>query len=128
MPNPLRVLIADDDVEWQRIVTLALEKACDVAGYVENGTDLLAAALHLRPDVVTIDISMPGQGGLQALPALRSALPEAVLIIVSGQEGRSYRDAAMRLGADGFVAKKSVWTELVEAVQKGRVPAATTLK
>lgn len=84
------MLIADDDADWHYIFARVLESECDVIGHVEHGNEVVAAAVRLQPDVVTLDVSMPGPSGVRVLPKLREALPEAILMInISGSNGQT---------------------------------------
>ena len=66
----LTVLVADDSTECRAIITRLLMPDFEVIGYVERGDELAANAMRLHPDIVTLDVAMPGQSGLNALPAL----------------------------------------------------------
>lgn len=72
LPSRLRFLVAEDDEEWQKIIVHILEVDYDLAGVVERGDQIIDTAQRFLPDVITLDVSMPGQSGLQALPRLRA--------------------------------------------------------
>jgi len=120
MLGRLRVLIADDNAGWRGIITRLLEGECDVVGYAERGDEIVPMAMRLRPDLVTLDVSMPGQSGFKAIPSLRAALPATLLIVISTTDGRLYRDEASHLGADDYVAKRRVASDLIPAIRKRR--------
>jgi CheY-like chemotaxis protein len=107
-----RILVVDDDPGWRHVLTRILEPACSVVGYATHGEEVAAAAGRLRPDVITLDVSLPGRSGLNLLPELRRLLPEALIVIVTASVNPVYRDEAFRRGADGFVAKHRVFEEL----------------
>jgi DNA-binding NarL/FixJ family response regulator len=119
----LQILIADDRPEWRSILTHMLEPECDISGYAERGDEIVPLAMHLQPDVVTLDISMPGQSGSKALPSLRAALAGRGSHCDQHVGQPVYRDEAHRLGADDYVAKRSVMSDLMPAVRAGRVSA-----
>jgi DNA-binding NarL/FixJ family response regulator len=114
-------LIAEDHREWQRTLTQILEQEYDIGAVVADGNQALDTARVLRPDVITLDVSLPGRSGLLLLPALRAALPEATIIIVTTHTSKLYVDEAYQRGADGYVAKRDVLTELLPTIA-----AATT--
>jgi two-component system, NarL family, response regulator LiaR len=115
----IRVLIADDHaVVRQGLRTyLALQDDIDVVGEAADGDEAVAAAGKLGPDVVLLDLVMPGAGGLSALGALQAAAPGArVLVLTSfGDDERVF--AALRAGAAGFLLKDVEPAELVRAIR-----------
>jgi DNA-binding NarL/FixJ family response regulator len=115
-------LIVDDNRQWQNVIADILSVRYDVLGTIAHGTEVLAAAATLRPDVVTLDISMPGISGLRLLPELRVELPDAAIIVVTTHSSKLYIDEAYRRGADGFVAKNKVVTELIPAIEGAKAP------
>lgn len=76
----------------------------------------------LRPDVVVLDITMPGLSGLDAIPLLRKTLPRAKIVMLTHHEGETFVEQAMRAGAEGYLSKDSDPAELaiaIEAVNRG---------
>ena len=125
--NPISVLIADDNPTFLRIVTRFLEeqsrKTVSVVATARGGEEALAQAEALRPQVVLIDLNMPGLSGLEAIPRLRRALPDAGIIAVTLLDTDAYRQAALAAGADDFVSKITLNAELLPAIR--RVALAT---
>ncbi|HEX6545617.1 MAG TPA: response regulator transcription factor, partial [Bryobacteraceae bacterium] len=93
------LLIADDSAEWRVIIARILEQICSVVGFATRGDDVVRQATELQPHVITLDVSMPGISGLQLLPELRSAMPKAVIIIVTITSDQLYMDEARKRGA-----------------------------
>jgi len=118
--NRLRVLVADDNPDWRYLLTKVLRPEYDVAGYAERGDKIIEVARDLQPDVITLDISMPGQSGLGALTALRAALPKAIIVVVSGTVRRLYQEEAFMRGADAFITKDRVLSDLVVTILMAR--------
>jgi len=106
-----RILIADDDPGWRQVLTRVVEPDCSVVAYVERGDEVAAAAEFHRPDVITLDIGMPGKSGLKALSEIRELLPDALIVIVTSSIDPRYREEAVRRGADAYIAKSRVFTE-----------------
>jgi DNA-binding NarL/FixJ family response regulator len=77
---------------------------------------------ELRPDVVVLDITMPGLSGLDAIPLIRKAVPRVKIVMLTHHEGETYVEQALRAGAEGYLSKDSDPAELaiaVEAVHRG---------
>ena len=115
----IRVLVCDD-VETMLIAlraVLDLRDGIEVVGEARNGMEAIELALSLQPDVVLLDLTMPGKNGLEALPDVRRAAPEARVVILSGHEGRPIEEAARR-GADRFLFKGADPDAIVAAVEE----------
>ena len=119
-----RAVIADDNAHWRQAIYRVLSACHDVIGYAERGDELIAAASRLRPDIVTLDVSMPGGSGLSVLPALRAALPDAVIVVVSLKSSSIYLEEAFQRGADAYIQKNRVLSDLMPAIAAGRIPIA----
>lgn len=101
-----RVVVADDDPDVRDILSVALERSgrfAVVATAADSPRAVEAAATHL-PDLVLLDLAMPG-GGLDAIPLVRAAAPEARVVVVSGFPGDRLGDAVRERGAVGYVQK-----------------------
>ena len=72
---------------------------------------------ELQPDVVLLDITMPGLSGIDAIPLIRKAAPKVRIVMLTHHEGQSFVDQALRLGADGYVSKDSEPEELALALR-----------
>ena len=113
----VRVLVADDH-QLMREGTAALigaDERIEVVGLARDGREAIALAERRRPDVVLLDLNMPGVGGLEACARLRDAGgPEVLMLTVSEEEPDLY--AALRVGAAGYLTKDLPPAELIEAV------------
>ena len=111
-----RVLIADD----HRIVALGVARLlsdhCDVLGVFADGESLLAAAVQLEPDLVVVDISMPGGGGLAAIRELRHRRLPSKAIVLTMHHDRQLADEARIAGASAYLLKDIAGEELLTAV------------
>ena len=115
----IRVLLCDD-VASMRVAlraVLDLREGVEVVGEARNGDEAVERAAELRPDVVLLDLTMPGKDGLAALPELRRSAPEARIVILSGHEGRPGEEAARR-GAERFLLKTSDPDAIAAAVEE----------
>jgi DNA-binding NarL/FixJ family response regulator len=112
-----RVLIADDHEPVRYILRQVVETEFDVAGEATNGREAVDAAVHVRPDVVLLDVSMPVMGGFEAARHLRATLPEVPIIFISDHADTAYVDEAFRIGAQGYVLKRTSANELCPAIR-----------
>jgi DNA-binding NarL/FixJ family response regulator len=115
----IRVLIADDHAVVAEGLQHVVSAHADltVVGNVEDGRAALQCATELRPDVVIMDIAMPGMNGLEATRAIRDRIPDTRVIILSMHSNPEYVYRALRAGASAFVVKRSAARELVEAIR-----------
>ena len=115
----IRVMLADDQamVRGALAALLALETDIEVVAQVGNGNDVLPVALEHRPDVVLMDVDMPGTDGLTATAALLR-LPSARVLIVTTFGRPGFLRRAIQSGAHGFVVKDAPATELAESVRR----------
>ena len=112
-----RILIADDhELVVQAFKTL-LSGDYDIVGTVTDGRALVKAATDLSPQIVLVDITMPGLNGLDAIELVKAQRPEIRLIAVTQQEDFDTAAEAIRRGASGYVLKSSAPTELFEAIE-----------
>ncbi|MFN2371804.1 MAG: response regulator [Candidatus Krumholzibacteriia bacterium] len=122
----VRVLLADDHRIFRDGLRslLAAHEAMEVVGEADNGLDALARCRELAPDVVVLDISMPGLNGIEVCRHLRQELPATGVIVLSMHSDRRFVQEALRAGARGYVLKDAGFSELaagVLAVAAGRL-------
>ncbi len=118
MAKPVSVLLVDDNPAFLRTATFFLEQCGEVAviGVATDGSEALAQARVLQPDIVLLDLVMPGVTGWQVIACLRTERPEVGIIAMSVWDIDSYRQAALEAGADEFVSKAAVNTALLPAI------------
>jgi DNA-binding NarL/FixJ family response regulator len=116
---PIRVLVVDDHAVVREGIrhVLAGEPGFEVVGEAANGEQALALARSQRPDVVVLDVTMPGESGLRVAPKLRAAVPGARVLIMSMHENAEYVREGVRAGASGYLLKDSAAAELRLAVR-----------
>ena len=119
MPTPIRVLVCDDHAVVREGIRHVLEAEPGVTVVAEagNAAQALALAAEHRPDVIVLDVSMPGESGLRAAPRLREAVPEARILIMSMHDNAEYVREGVRAGASGYLLKDSAAAELRMAVR-----------
>ncbi len=119
MSEPIRVLIADDHPLFRDGVahSLASEPDMTVVGQAANGEEALRLARDLLPDVLLLDIAMPGKGGLAAAAAIAAACPAAKIVMLTVSEHEDDLLAAFKAGARGYVLKGVSARELANVVR-----------
>lgn len=117
MPD-VRVVIADDHAVLRAGLRLLLDAqpGITVVGEAGNGSEVLHMAVALQPDLVLLDLTMPGLGGLEVLPMLRKAAPRSRILVLTMHDDESYLRQALREGASGYVLKKAADSELIAAI------------
>ncbi len=113
-----RVLIADDHALLAEGLAALLRLSYEVVGTSPDGRKMVSDAERLRPDLIMLDIGMPGLNGLEAARQVRKLQPHVKLIFVTQQVDIRYLEAALKAGANGFVAKQSASSELLVAMEK----------
>jgi len=115
----LRILLADDHITVRQGLKMLIESQGDmtVVSEASDGTAAVEQARALRPDVVVMDISMPGMNGLVATRTLKSLQPDSVIVILTRHGDDAYLQELLRAGADGYVLKQSAASELVQATR-----------
>jgi len=115
----LRLLLVDDQAMFREGLgtLLALQPDFEIAGEAGDGAAAVAAAKKIRPDVVLMDLRMPGVGGVEATRQIRTALPEVRVIVLTTFEEDEEVFAALRAGASGYLLKASPSEKLCEAIR-----------
>jgi len=120
------VLLADDHPMMLEGLKRLLSPDFEVVGAVADGPALLEAAAVLRPDLIIVDISMPGIDGIEATRRLRLLVPQARVLILSFHTEPSWVQAAFEAGAHGYLAKTAVLMERPRP-PSGRCSRATSI-
>ena len=115
----IRIVLADDHVAVRQGLKLLIEAQPDmqVVAEASDGSGAVEQARALKPEVVVMDISMPGVNGLVATRALRAQVPGTAVIILTRHGDDAYLQELLRAGAAGYVLKQSPAAELLQAVR-----------
>ena len=115
---PIRLLIADDHAVLRAglIALLNFEPGMEVVAEAGDVETTVALALEKRPDIILMDISMPESGGLEATRRIRKLAPEVRMLILTAHEDKSLMKEAIRSGAMGYILKRAVKTDLINAI------------
>lgn len=115
---PVRVLVADDHVVVRSGLRRLFENAgMQIVGEVATGDQAYLLYGELQPDILIMDLSMPGIGGLESLRRIVGRHPGARVLVFSMHETAAFAAQAMRAGARGYVAKSAVADELIAGVK-----------
>jgi DNA-binding NarL/FixJ family response regulator len=117
--KPIRVLVADDHMLVRTGIRHVLESepGFEVVGEAASGSEAVALAGELRPDVVVLDISMPDESGLEVAARIRRSASGPRLLILSMHNNTEYVLESVRAGADGYLLKDTAATELRNAIR-----------
>lgn len=113
-----RVLLVDDNEAMLARAATVLASGCEVVGAVKDGQAALAAAEALDPDVIVLDISMPGMSGLEVAARLRRSGSRAELVFLTVHDEEEFVLAAKAAGGRGYVVKGRLASDLLAAVRE----------
>ena len=117
---PIKILLVDDHAMFRTGIRVYLQMDPDltIVGEADNGEEALCLVKELRPDVVVLDISMPGLDGLSVTRIIREHAPESRVILLTQHENREYIRSALKMGASGYVLKRAAADELIAGIKK----------
>ena len=115
----IRVLVVDDHAVVRAGLRRVLDAESDIetVGEAANADRAVFEAMEHKPDVVLMDVMMPGKSGIEGMPALMQAVPDAKVLILSMQDDPRYVQEAFDAGASGYILKEAADTEVVAAVR-----------
>lgn len=118
--NTIKVLIVDDHPLLRQGLSrlLELEGGISVIGQASNGLEAIRLVETLGPDVVLLDINMPGMNGLEVAEILRSEHPETGILVLTIHDDDSYINEMIRIGAGGYLLKDSEPKQVVQAIKQ----------
>lgn len=122
-----RVLIADDHMVWRRGLRDVLEPTFQIVEEASEGNEAVEKALASRPDVVIMDVSMPGMDGIAAAKQIKECLPDTEVVMISATDQDRDIYEAIQAGVSGYVVKDDKPEAMIQAVQsaaegKGYLP------
>jgi DNA-binding NarL/FixJ family response regulator len=118
LPKTIRVLIADDHRLFAQALEaiLADDDRIEIAGNARDGKEAVELARKLEPDVILMDIAMPGMDGFQATRLITDERPASCVLMLTGSNSRNDVDRARKAGAAGYVTKDRIAAELIDAI------------
>jgi DNA-binding NarL/FixJ family response regulator len=117
--SPLRILLADDH-DVVRVGVRALlerQRGWEICGEAENGLEAVEQVKRLRPDILIVDMKMPGLGGMEVIRQIVAAHPETEILVFSGEETESVARQCFEAGARGYLLKTEFGRQLIAAVE-----------
>lgn len=119
MTIPIRILVTDDHAVLRAGLTALLNAEPDfaVVGEAADGSECLRVAQALQPDVILLDINMPGVNGLEVLPLLRQQAPNSRVLVLTMHDDITYLRQVLRSGGAGYVLKHAADKELLSAIR-----------
>jgi DNA-binding NarL/FixJ family response regulator len=117
-PSGVRVLIADDHSLFAEGVMRLLEsnERIEVVGHAHNGVEAVRLARRLRPDVVLMDIGMPGMNGIEATRRIKEHVPAASVLMLTASDKEEHVKLAAEAGARGYITKDSASSGLISTM------------
>jgi two-component system chemotaxis response regulator CheY len=104
--NPVRVLVVDDDILMREVLKALLrDEGFAVAGEARDGQSALSLLERARPDIVCLDVNMPGMSGLDVLKNIRAKFPEIRVVMITGDSSMATVREAVGFGAMGYIIK-----------------------
>lgn len=122
-PEPLRVVVADDEANVRDILrmSLQLDDGFLVCNEAADGEEAIRVVREENPDILVLDLRMPGLGGLDALPRLREAAPSTQIVVLSALPESEMGRQAIAAGADGYLEKGRAMADLASWLQMLRL-------
>ena len=116
----IRILLADDLGMMLHLLTglCDADGGFEVVGAVETGEEAIELALRIKPDVMVLDIKLPGISGLEVARRLTRRLPDTKIVVLTALDSYGFAARAMAAGAQAFLTKQAVVRELVNAIRK----------
>lgn len=114
---PKRILVVDDHAMMRSDICAFLANRYDICGEAANGRDAIARAAELQPDLIILDVNMPIMNGIDAARKIRQLVPDAKILMVSGDDASTLAADAQLAGADAAVPKMKP-NELTRAIDR----------
>jgi len=117
--NKIRILVVDDHAIMRDGIRalLGLHDDIEIVGEASEGKEAIEKARELVPDVVVMDITMPGMDGLEATRRIRKKTPAVKVLVLTQHDNKEYILSAIKAGAGGYVPKRALGVELVSAIR-----------
>ena len=115
----IRVMIVDDHALVREGITALLNfyEDVEVVGEASDGLDAIEKLGKLKPDVILMDIAMPGLGGLEATVEIKKKNPDVKVVVLSQYDDMEYVNRFLNANVSGYILKKAVGVELIAAIQ-----------
>ncbi len=120
MTAKLNVLVVDDSADLRELISMVIDRSpgWQVVAIAAEGQQAVEVARDRQPDLVLLDIAMPVMDGMQALPLIREAAPEAVVVMLSGYPFSAAGQGALNAGAHGYLEKSDLVNGLIPRLER----------
>lgn len=121
MDEPVKVMLVEDNREYRKVISLTLEKSPGINlteqyGNAERALRQLEDGVGEAPDIILLDLSLPGMSGMEAIPHLRKACPDTRILMLTQSDRESDVIRAISLGASGYLLKSALVDEIVDSI------------
>jgi two-component system, NarL family, response regulator LiaR len=118
--QPIRILLVDDDAVVRKGMRTLLDRepGLEVVGEADDGEQAVRAADRLRPDVILMDLEMPGVGGIEATQRISASQPESRIVVLTSHAAEEDVFPALKAGAQGYLLKHSAPEEVLHAIRQ----------
>ncbi len=115
----IKIVLADDHAVLRSGLRYLLNSQpdMDVVGEADSGEEALAVCRQIKPDILILDLSMPGIGGLEALGLIKAQAPEVKILVLTMHDDEGYLRSVLRAGGSGYIIKKAADAELLSAIR-----------
>jgi two-component system, NarL family, response regulator NreC len=120
-PRRTRVLVADDHAGVMKATCRLLSTECEVVASVADGGALLEAVQRCQPDVIVLDVNLPGIHGLEACRRITQVNPQIKIIVFTAMSEEDVKEQSLAAGASAFVSKLAAGRDLLSAINRLRV-------
>jgi len=120
MTEGVNVLVVDDSADLRELISMVIDRhpgGWQVVATAAEGQEAIEEARARQPDLVLLDIAMPVMDGMQALPLIREAAPQAVVVMISGYPFATAGQGALDAGADGYLEKSDLVRSLIPRLE-----------
>ena len=132
MNEIIRVMLVEDNREYRKAISLALDEESEMELLAEYGTAEISLRslldpLRAKPDIILLDLRLPGMSGLEALPYFREYSPESKIIIITQSDSEEDVLRAISLGASGYLLKSATLHEIADGIRSVMAGGASAL-
>jgi YesN/AraC family two-component response regulator len=121
MTDNLNVMVVDDSADLRELISMVIQRhpaGWKVVATAAQGEEAVTRATSVQPDLVLLDIAMPVMDGMQALPLIREACPDAVVVMLSGYPFATAGQGAINAGAHGYLEKSDLVKTLIPRIER----------
>ena len=117
-PHQVSILVVDDFAAWRQQLRSMIEMrpGWSIIGEASDGQEAIEKATEMRPDIILLDVAMPSMNGIEAARVIHQRCPKSKILFVTQDGDSDIRNAAIQVGAMGYVLKSKAGNELLDAI------------